>query len=133
LTLFNSGPLPPDDATVVAMLAAPLCSLIDYLRREWSQMPLRRVTVDELASAACVSRSYVNRLFQADFDVRRASGLERLRCSRAETLLTRTNMTISSIAHQCGFADLFHFSHRLTHLHGVPPVDAGGEGASRRC
>ena len=82
-------------------------------------MPLRRVSVAELAAVAHVSRSYLNRLFQAEFGVGVASGLDRIRCFRAETLLTRTDMKVTSIAHECGFADLYHFSHRFKRLHGV--------------
>jgi len=119
LTLFTSGPLPHDDARTV--LPPPLSAVVDHLRREWPQMPLRRVSVHELASTARVSRSYLNRLFQAEFGISAAWGLESLRCSRAETLLTRTDMTISAIARQCGFADLYHFSHRFTLRYGMPP------------
>jgi AraC-like DNA-binding protein len=119
VTLFVSGPLPDDD--VRRVLSTPLSDVIEHLRREWSEMPLRRVTVDELASTACVSRSYLNRIFQAEFGISARSGLESLRCSRAETLLTRTNMAIGSVAHQCGFADLYHFSHRFALRYGVAP------------
>lgn len=119
LAVFTSWPLPHDE--VRTMLAAPLSAIVDHLRREWSDMPLRRVGVEELASIASVSRSYLNRLFQAEFGIGAAAALEGLRCSRAETLLTRTDMTISSIARQCGFADLYHFSHRFARRYGVPP------------
>jgi AraC-like DNA-binding protein len=119
LELFTSGPLPSDEPR--AKLPAPLIAVVGLLRREWSQMPLRRLTVGDLASAAHVSRSYLNRLFRAELGLSAAAALERLRCSRAETLLTRTDMTIGSIAHQCGFADLYHFSHRFIRLYGVPP------------
>lgn len=77
--------------------------------------------VGELASAARVSRGYLNRLFRTEFGISVASGLESLRCSRAESLLTRTDMTISSIARRCGLADLYHFSHRFVRRYGVPP------------
>jgi AraC family transcriptional regulator len=119
LGVFASEPIPGDD--VREALPAPLSAVVDHLRREWSQMPLRRVGVGDLASTVGVSRSYLNRLFQARFGVSAAAGLERLRCSRAESLLTRTDMTIGSIAHQCGFADLYHFSHRFARRYGVPP------------
>jgi AraC family transcriptional regulator len=119
LPLFTSAPLPDDGMR--AVLPAPISAVVDHLRREWSDMPLRRVSLNELASAAHVSRSYLNRLFQAEFGVSAGSVLESLRCSRAETLLTRTDMAISSIANQCGFADLYHFSHRFTLRYGVPP------------
>lgn len=83
-------------------------------------MPLRRIGIHELAATARVSRRYLNRLFQTEFGISPTAGLEALRCSRAETLLTRTDMTISSIAHQCGFADLYHFSHRFARRFGMP-------------
>jgi AraC family transcriptional regulator len=99
-----------------------MLAVVDHLRREWSEMPFRRIGVDELALGARVSRSYLNRLFQREFGVSAASGMERLRYSRAETLLTRTDMTIGAIAHECGFADLFHFSHRFNLLYGISPT-----------
>ena len=119
LPLFTSGSLPGDEVPIV--LPAPLAAVIDHLRREWSQMPLRRVGVDELASTARVSRSYLNRLFLAEFGISPAAGSEGLRCSRAETLLLRTDMTVGAIARNCGFADLYHFSHRFARRYGVPP------------
>jgi AraC-like DNA-binding protein len=119
LSVFTTGPLPGDEAPSV--LPIPLSAALDHLRHGWSEMPLRRITVAELADAAHVSRSYLNRLFRGAFGTGVTTGLERLRCLRAETLLTRTDMTIGSIAELCGFADLYHFSHRFTRLHGVPP------------
>jgi AraC-like DNA-binding protein len=102
---------------------------MEHLRREWSEMPFRRIDVAELASVAGVSRSYLSRRFHEEFGVSVAAGLEGLRCSRAETLLVRTDMTIGSIARQCGFADLYHFSHRFDRRYGMPPSvyrDRGG-------
>jgi transcriptional regulator GlxA family with amidase domain len=128
LPLFASGSFPGND--VRSILPAPLSAVINHLRREWSHKPLRRVGVDELAATARVSRSYLNRLFQTEFGISPAAGLEGLRCSRAEMLLTRTDMTISSIAHQCGFADLHHFSHRFARRYGVPPSEYRDVGTS---
>jgi AraC-like DNA-binding protein len=92
-----------------------------HLRGEWAHLPLRRISVEELAEATHVSRGYLNRLFRRTFDINAAKALEDLRFARAETLLSRTDLTIESIAGQCGFADLSHFSHRFTLVHGVPP------------
>ena len=55
------------------------------------------------------------------YDLSVGDALQRLRCSRAEPMLTRTDLTIHAIAHQCGFANVSHFSHRFTQLYGVPP------------
>jgi AraC-like DNA-binding protein len=84
-------------------------------------MPLRRVSVGELARRAHVSRGYLNRLSRAAFGLSAAAALERARCARAESLLLRTDLTVESIAYQCGFADSSHFSHRFTAIHGVSP------------
>ncbi len=128
LALFTSGSLPSDEAHTV--LPPPLSTVVDHLRREWSEMPLRPIRVDELASIARVSRSYLSRLFQAEFGISVGSCTEGLRLSRAESLVARTDMTISSIARHCGFADLYHFSHRFTRRYGVSPSVYGNEGVS---
>jgi AraC-like DNA-binding protein len=119
LTMFVSAPLPHDDDPPA--LAGPLLAAIDHMRRQWSQMPLRRVRVEELAAAAHVSRGYLNRLFRAGFGLSAATALEHARCGRAETLLARTDLTVDAVARQCGFADLYHFSHRFTRIYGMPP------------
>jgi len=119
LTVYLSGPLPDDGPK--GDLPRPLAAAIEFLRTEWGELPLRRVSVNELAVAAAVSRSYLNRLFHTEFGLGPAAALETLRCSRAETLLSRTTMPIGSVAEQCGFADPYHFSHRFTRLRGLSP------------
>ena len=128
LALLVAGPLPP--AEPAWNLPVPVSGAIDHLRREWAQMPLRRVTVAELASAAAVSRGYLERLFQAAFGLGVAAGTERARCSRAETLLTRTDLTLEVVARQCGFADGSHFTHRFTAIYGLPPSAYRRHGAA---
>jgi AraC family transcriptional regulator len=119
LTLVEDGPLPSeDDAPDVR---GPVRAAVSYLKQEWSHLPLRRVGVAEIASAAHVSRGYVNRLFQDTFGISASVALEHLRCSRAEALLTRTDLTIAAVARQCGYADVPHFSHRFSSIHGISP------------
>ncbi len=120
LALIDTGPLPSVDA--VPTPSGPMDAAVAHLRSEWSRMPLRRVSVAELAAAAHVSRGYLNRLFQVGFGVSVAVALEHLRCSRAEALLTRTDLKIAAIARQCGFADVGHFSHRFSRIYGVSPT-----------
>lgn len=121
LAVVVSGPLPQGEPPATT-LAPPLAAALDHLRHEWSEMPLRRIAVSELASAVSVSRSHLSRLFRRSLGLGAATALERARFSRAETLLTRTDLTVDAIAHQCGFADLSHFSHRFTKHYGLPPT-----------
>lgn len=122
LDAFLAGPLPDDDGTATALdLSGPLLAAVAYLRERWSQPPLRRVAVAELAAAAHVSRSYLNRTFRSGFGLSAGAAMERARCARAETLLGRTDLTAETVARQCGFADMYHFSHRFARIYGMPP------------
>ena len=129
LAVYLTGPLPDDPGDDLPM---PLAAAVDFLRSEWAQMPLRRVSVDEIARAASVSRSYLNRLFRDEFGSSPGAALEALRCSRAETLLSRTTMPIGSVARHCGFADPYHFAHRFIHLYGISPSEFRAGGRSPR-
>jgi AraC family transcriptional regulator len=117
--LVLSGPLPTADPAPA--LPPGLSAAVDHLRREWSQPPLRRISVGDLASACHLSRGYLNRLFRAGVGLSAATTLERLRIARAEALLTRTDSGIEAIADACGFADPSHLSHRFSVTHGVSP------------
>jgi AraC family transcriptional regulator len=117
--LVLSGPLPPADPA--AALPPGLAAAVDRLRREWSQLPLRRLGVSDLAATAHVSRGYLNRLFRTGVGLSANATLERLRISRAEALLTRADSSIEAIATACGFADASHLSHRFSAIHDVSP------------
>jgi AraC family transcriptional regulator len=119
LALVEDGPLPSEDDA--PEIRGPVRAAVSYLQHEWSHLPLRRVGVAEVATAAHVSRGYLNRLFRDTFGITASVALERLRCSRAESLLTRTDMTIAAVARQCGYADVPHFSHRFSTVHGFSP------------
>jgi AraC family transcriptional regulator len=130
LDVMLAGPLPPTGAPDEP--PPPLAAAVDHLRRAWAQMPLDRVAVGDLATAGHVSRGHLGRLFRLAFGLAPAAALERVRCSRAETLLTRTDLPVEAVALQCGFADLSHLSHRFSALLGVSPraYRAAGGGPS---
>jgi AraC family transcriptional regulator len=119
LKVFLSGPLPVVPQT--AELAPPLEVVIEHLATEWSALPLRRIAIGELAAVSSVSRGYLTRLFRDSFALGPAAALERVRFSRAEAMLERTDLTADAIAQQCGFADASHFSHRFSAVYGMPP------------
>jgi AraC family transcriptional regulator len=94
---------------------------VEHVRTAWSAAPLRRVPVGELAAAAVVSPSHLSAQFRRIYGQAPASALERIRLWRASGLLAQTSLTIESIGHDCGFADLAHFSHRFAAVHGCAP------------
>jgi AraC family transcriptional regulator len=65
LTLLEYGPLPSGE--VRPEVRRPVAAAASYLQHEWSHLPLRRVGVTEIATAAHVSRGYLNRLFRNTF------------------------------------------------------------------
>jgi AraC family transcriptional regulator len=120
VALVDDGPLPETEAP--AALPPALRAVLAHLRTIWSRSPLPRVGVSQLAAMSGVSRGYLNRMFQAAFALSAANALERVRCARAEAMLVRTDLSAQAIAFQCGYADLSHFSHRFTAIHGLPPT-----------
>lgn len=131
LSVLADGPLP---ATAAGAVPPPaLDTALAHLRHRWSEPPFPRVTVADLATAGSVSRGYLGRLFRQAFGLGPAGAMERARCSRAEALLTRTDLPIETVARQCGFAGASHLSHRFTAVEGVSPRAyraAGGAGIS---
>ena len=119
LALVQTGPLPSEESCQGVPRAVRDADA--HLNQRWSRLPLPRVGVAELAAAAHISLGYLNRLFREIFGLSASVALEHLRCFRAEVLLTRTDPTIAAIAHQCGYADVTHFSHRFGDLYGIPP------------
>jgi AraC family transcriptional regulator len=114
---FVSGPLPPvHQPTEPPALRAAL----DYVRREWSRQ-VRAISVDELATAARVSRAHLSRLFQHAYGRGPATALEQVRLTRAEALLLRSNLSITAVGHAVGFTDPLHFSRRFRATHGLSP------------
>jgi AraC family transcriptional regulator len=59
---------------------------------------VRAMTVCELAEAAQVSAAHLSRLFHREFGCGPTTGLELVRLTRACSLLTRSNLTITEIA-----------------------------------
>jgi AraC family transcriptional regulator len=69
---------------------------------------------------------YLSRLFRQHLGIGPVAALELLCLARAATLLTRSNLRVAAVAHDCGFANPYHFSRRFRGVYGQPP------GRSRR-
>ena len=119
LTVLLELPLPLPGAELTG--PPSFRAAVDHLRTVWGVTPLRRIGVVDLAAATAVSRAQLHRVFRATVGVGPGRALEQLRCSRAETMLRRTDLTLAVVARECGYADVAHFSHRFRATHGVAP------------
>ncbi len=114
--VLTAGPLPEPARPEPAALAAAL----DHVRREWTAA-MRPLALRELAAAACVSPSYLSRVFRKQYGCAPGAALELVRLERARTMLARSNLTVGQVASACGFADPLYFSRRFRAAHGIAP------------
>jgi AraC-like DNA-binding protein len=121
ISCFVHGPLPDDDTP---SLPDPIAKIAGWVARSWSEAGIAYpIPLRDLAAAASASPSTVSRAFRRRFGLGAVSALEVIRLARAEPLLTMSNLSIASIARQCGFADAYHFSRRFRANYGIPPSD----------
>ena len=122
LTVFVQGPLPGPDEQ---QLPPHLDRLVAVVRRAWSPpAPTWALSLQELAAGACISTGYLSRVFRQHLGIGGigpVAALELLRLARAATLLTRSNLSVAAVAHDCGFANPYHFSRRFRGAYGQPP------------
>ncbi|SFD51692.1 helix-turn-helix domain-containing protein [Roseivivax sediminis] len=77
-------------------------------------------TLQDLADACGLSRSYFSKAFKATFGKTPGRWLAEFRVARACELL-RTTMPISQISFACGFADQSHLTRVFSEIMGEPP------------
>ena len=120
LTLFVQGPLLPHHDQ--QRLPPHVDTLLEFVRRAWSPpAPTRPLSLQDLAAGACISTGYLSRVFRHHYGIGPVAAFELLRLARAATLLTRSNLSVAAVAHDCGFANPYHFSRRFHHSYGHPP------------
>ena len=93
---------------------------LDYLNRNYSCSDL---TIGELAEITGVSEKHFRRLFFDIYKKKPHEFLRDFRLNKAELLILNTSKTISDIAFQCGFSDVYSFSHCFKKNYGVSPTD----------
>lgn|GEM_PF-4631736 len=81
------------------------------------------VSLDDIARAACVSRSHFTRQFRVSMGASPMYYLLYMRIERAKTLLAQNDQSICSIALSLGFFDQSHFSRTFRRITGVSPSE----------
>lgn len=105
-----------EDPAVLPLLR--LGSLVSYLDQHYDE-PL---TLDDLASIACLSRRSLTRAFRTAFGDSPIDYLIRLRLDRAAGLLESTDLPVLDVAQRVGFADSNYFARAFRKHYGTSPT-----------
>lgn len=82
------------------------------------------VTIEQLAGRARLSRFHFSRLFKELTGRTVTQYINGIRLNRAEYLLCNTDLTISEIAYETGFHDIYYFSRKFKQVKKVSPSEA---------
>lgn len=83
----------------------------------------RKLSLDQLARSARISRSHLWRLFKKELGVSPGQYLQRLRMKRAGTLLTTTLMSVKWIRIEVGYTDKGLFVRHFRKALGLTPSE----------
>lgn len=90
---------------------------VNYIEQNYQ----RNLTVEEVADACRLNRSYFSKLFKDNVGCPPQEFLIRVRLAKAAELMCSSNAPISEIAVRCGYSNQFHFSRAFKKHYGVPP------------
>src|SRR5690349_3623107 len=91
----------------------------DHADRTYAQT----LTLDDLASVACMSKYHFLRLFKATYGMTPMEYVSQRRIERAQDLLRATNLTVTEVCFAVGFSSLGSFSSRFRSVVGESPSD----------
>ena len=106
-------------------LRAPDDVLVHLRRaRDHADRSYRRpVSLEDMASVACLSKYHFLRLFKSTYGITPMEYVSRRRIERAQDLLRATNLTITEVCMAVGFSSLGSFSSRFRSLVGESPSE----------
>lgn len=81
----------------------------------------RNLTVEEIADACKLNRSYFSKLFKESMGCPPQEFLIRMRLTKATELMKTSGAAIGEIAAQCGYPNQLHFSRAFKKRYGIPP------------
>ncbi len=79
------------------------------------------VSLDELAQELDMTKNYLCNAFRRDTGTTIGNCKNLLRIRKAAELIAYSDLDLSVVAQQCGFATVAHFTHTFTKYVGIPP------------
>lgn len=95
----------------------PLIKICDFIEANL----VRKISLQDLVRAGCVSPATVCRLFSRYLGMRPFEWVNRKRIEKAAEMLLSTDMRIGEIADRVGIGDHYYFSKLFTKMKNVPP------------
>lgn len=89
----------------------------DFMRDQWHAHP----GLDEIARHACLSPYHFHRCFQEAFGEPPMTWFRKLKMDKARDMLNQNQRSVSEIALDCGFSDVFAFSKTFKRMWGISP------------
>lgn len=83
----------------------------------------RKLSLDDMAEVAALSKSYLSRLFKAQTRLWPGEYLIRLRMKKAHTLLTKTSLSIKEVMAASGYDTRSNFLNHFKEYFDVPPSE----------
>lgn len=99
-------------------ICEPIRIAQDYIQKNIH----RQISLEEVASRACISAGYLSTLFKEKTGEGFSDYIIRMRMDKARELLCSSNQTIAEIAEAVGYADYRHFSKVFQKIMGVKPT-----------
>lgn len=90
---------------------------VNYIEQNYQ----RDLTVEEVADACRLNRSYFSKLFKDNMGCPPQEFLIGVRLAKAAEMMCNGNAPISEIAVRCGYSNQFHFSRAFKKRYGEPP------------
>lgn len=90
---------------------------VNYIEQNYQ----RNLTVEEVADACRLNRSYFSKLFKENVGCPPQEFVIRVRLAKAAELMCSSSAPISEIAVRCGYSNQFHFSRAFKKHYGIPP------------
>jgi AraC family transcriptional regulator len=98
--------------------AAAIRRALDYIE----DCEARRISLDDLAAVAGLSRYHFVRVFTREVGLSPMQYLQRTRIERSKVLITTGNLSLAEVAYATGFADQSHFTRRFKLHVGCTPA-----------
>lgn len=84
---------------------------------------MTNLTVEKIAARLNIDRTYFSTLFKSKTGLSPKKYIIRHRMNQAASLLIKSSVSVSTVAHYVGYSDVFTFSKRFKQFYGVSPSE----------